>query len=104
VIVFHPSSSSSYAYQAEPLYFVQENPKKAGSMVRSLPRPLPSVVEQTRRAQASERYEAYKGATTLQGALDRGAKKADIQWDYEKGYLKFKDPKTSKLILNRSHR
>ena len=38
-----------------------------------------------------ERYEQYKGATTLQGAKDLGASGSDLGWDFAHGYWRFVD-------------
>ena len=53
--------------------FVQENPKKAGSM-------------------SYRRYEGYKQATSFDKALLLGAKPADFAFDLSRGFLKLHDP------------
>jgi len=49
--------------------FNKTNPKRAGT-------------------KANERYEKYKSARTLKSAKEKGASKADLLYDYEKGFLK----------------
>eukprot|EP00440_Ansanella_granifera_P024189 gb/GFBE01026275.1/.p1 GENE.gb/GFBE01026275.1/~~gb/GFBE01026275.1/.p1 ORF type:complete len:309 (+),score=77.89 gb/GFBE01026275.1/:1-927(+) len=55
----------------EPIEFSQTNPKKAGGS-------------------SWDRYEAYKKANTVKEALDLGAAKGDIAYDWKRGFFKRK--------------
>ena len=60
-----------------------ENPKKPGS-------------------KAAERFDRYKGATTIQDATAKGANWQDLSSDFEKGFLKVCGPKPLEPIASGS--
>ena len=65
----------------EPISFEQENPKKEGSS-------------------SWDRYEVYKGATTM-GELWQGKHNTgDLSWDYQRGYMRFTNPERAKAFAD----
>ncbi|CAE7490510.1 papd4-a [Symbiodinium natans] len=55
----------------DPIEFLQQNPKKAGG-------------------KGFDRYEKYKSARTITEAMSLGAAKGDIQFDWQRGWLRRK--------------
>jgi len=63
------SGNSGASNDDEPIVFQSDNPKRAGSAPH-------------------ERYEKYKVAKTRREALQLGASRSDISYDFKKGFLK----------------
>jgi len=49
--------------------------------------------ENPKRGMSAYRYDMYKSATTIRQVLDLGAKKADLQFDLQRRYMNFEDPR-----------
>ena len=62
-----------------PVRYQQLNPKATGSLSHG-------------------RYEAYKGCTTFTDALAHGAKRSDLRWDLERGFVTLLAPPVDRVL------